>query len=65
MPNKHLIEKITLFKSKLNIELRKKLARNYVWSIIPCGSETWILRKSERKIFEELPNVVLEENEKD
>ena len=38
--------------SNLNIELRKKLVRYYVWSIATCGSETWTLRKLERKHLE-------------
>ena len=41
--------KITLLTGKLNIELRKKLVRCYVWNIALYGSETWILRKLERK----------------
>ena len=44
--------KISLFRSKLNIELRKKLARSYVWSIALYGSETWTLGKLERKYLE-------------
>ena len=32
--------KMSLLKSKLNIELRKKLVRYYVWSIAQYGSET-------------------------
>ena len=31
--------KISLLTSKLNIELRKKLVRSYVWSIASYGSE--------------------------
>ena len=42
---------------KLNIELRKKLVRCYVWSIAICGSETWTL-----EVFGELQNAMLEEN---
>ena len=44
--------KISLLTSKLNIELRKKLVRSYVWSIAVYGSETWTLRKLERKYLE-------------
>ena len=36
----------------MNIELRKKLVRCYVWSITPYGSETWALRELERKYLE-------------
>jgi hypothetical protein len=44
--------KISLFTNKLNIELKKKLVRCYVWSIDLFGSETWTLRKLERKYLE-------------
>jgi hypothetical protein len=37
--------KISLLTSKLNIELKKKLVRFYVWSIALFGSETWTLRR--------------------
>jgi hypothetical protein len=39
--------KISLLSSKLNIELRKKFVRCYVWSIALYGSETWTLSKLE------------------
>jgi hypothetical protein len=41
--------KVSLLRSKLNIELRKKLDRCYVWSIALYGLETGTLRKLERK----------------
>jgi hypothetical protein len=44
--------KISLFTSKLNIEIRKKLIRYYVWSIALYGSETWTLRNLKRKYLE-------------
>jgi hypothetical protein len=44
--------KMLLLTSNLNIELNKKLVRCYVWSIALYGSETWKLRKLERKYFE-------------
>jgi hypothetical protein len=46
---------IAIFKylqDKLSIELKKKLARYYVWSIALYGSETWTLRKLELKYLE-------------
>ena len=43
--------KMSLLKSKLNIELRKKLVRCYFWSIALYGSDNWI-RKLERKYLE-------------
>jgi hypothetical protein len=44
--------KVSLLTNKLNIELSKKLVRCYVWSIVLDASETWKLRKSERKYLE-------------
>ena len=44
--------KISLLTRKLNIELKKKLVRCYVLSIALCGSETWIVRKLERRYLE-------------
>ena len=41
--------KMSLLTSKLNIELKKKLVRCYVWSIALYGSETWTVRKLQRK----------------
>ena len=37
---------------RVNIELKKKLVRRSVWSIALYGSETWKLRKMERKYLE-------------
>ena len=44
--------KMSVLTSKLNIELKKKLVRCYVWSIALYGSETRTLRKLERKYFD-------------
>jgi hypothetical protein len=44
MPKKVFNRKISLLTSKLNIKLSC-----YVWSIALYGSETWALRKLERK----------------
>ena len=44
--------KMSLLTSKLNIELKKKLVMCCVWSIALYGSETWTLRKLERKYLE-------------
>ena len=41
-----------MFELFLNIELKKKLAGCYVWSIALYGSETWPLSKLERKYYE-------------
>jgi hypothetical protein len=39
----------TLFGSKLDFELRKKLVKFYIWSISLYGAETWTLRKLDQK----------------
>ena len=44
--------KMSLLTSKLNIELKKNLVTCYVWRIVLYGSETWALRKLERKYLE-------------
>ena len=45
-------KKNTLLTSKLSLELRKKLIMCYIWSIALYGSETWTLRKREKKYLE-------------
>jgi hypothetical protein len=42
----------TLFTSKLDLTLRKKLVICYIWSIALCGAETWTLRKVDRKYLQ-------------
>jgi len=37
-------KKKNLFTSKLDLSLRKRLVRCYVWSIALYGAETWTLR---------------------
>jgi hypothetical protein len=39
----------TLFTIKLDLNLRKKLVKCYIWSIALYGAETWILRKVHQK----------------
>ena len=46
--------KISHLTSKLNIDLKKKLVRCYVWSIALCGSETWTLKNIVVELFGEL-----------
>jgi hypothetical protein len=41
--------KKTLFTSKLDLNLRKKLVKFYIWSIVLYGAETWTLRKVDQK----------------
>ena len=38
-------EKITLFTRKLDLNLRKKLVKFYIWSIALYGAGNWTLRK--------------------
>jgi hypothetical protein len=42
----------TLFTSTLDLELRKKLVKCYIWSIGLYGAETWTLRAVDRKHLE-------------
>jgi hypothetical protein len=45
-------KKKKLFTSKLELNLRKKLVKCYIWSIALYGAETWILRKVDQKCLE-------------
>jgi hypothetical protein len=45
-------KKRTLFTSTLDLELRKKLVKCYVWNIALYGAETWTLRAVEQKHLE-------------
>jgi hypothetical protein len=44
--------KRTLFTSTLDLELRKKLVKCYVWNIALYGAETWTLRAVDQKYLE-------------
>jgi hypothetical protein len=39
----------TLFTSKLDLNLRKKLVKCYIWSMALYGAETWTLRAADQK----------------
>ncbi|PNF29424.1 hypothetical protein B7P43_G06842 [Cryptotermes secundus] len=41
-----------LFTSKLDLNLRKKLVKRYIWSIALYGAETWTLRAVDKKHLE-------------
>jgi hypothetical protein len=41
--------KMTLFKSKLDLNLRKKLVKRYICSIAFYVVETWTLRKTDHQ----------------
>jgi hypothetical protein len=45
-------KKKTLFTSKLDLNLRKKLVKCYIWSTALYGAETWTLRKVDQKYLE-------------
>jgi hypothetical protein len=45
-------KKKTLFTSKLDSNLRKKLAKRYIWSIALYGAEMWTLGKVDQKYLE-------------
>ena len=42
-------KKKTIFTSKLNLNLRKKLIKCYIWSMALYGAETWTLRAADQK----------------
>ena len=42
-------KKKNLFASTLDLELRKKLVKYYIWSIALYGAETWTLRPVDQK----------------
>ncbi|PNF17475.1 hypothetical protein B7P43_G18327 [Cryptotermes secundus] len=45
-------KKKNLFTSKLDLNLRKKLVKCYIWSIALYGAETWTLRAVDQKHLE-------------
>jgi len=45
-------KKRTLFTSTLDLELRKKLVKCYIWGIALYGAETWTLRAVDQKHLE-------------
>jgi hypothetical protein len=45
-------KKSALLTSKMDLELRKKLLKCYIWSIALCGAETWTLRAVDQKNLE-------------
>jgi hypothetical protein len=49
---KAAFNKNALFSSKLDLKLRKKLVKCYIWSIAFYGAETWTLRKVNQKYLE-------------
>jgi hypothetical protein len=45
-------KKRALFTSKMELELRKKLVKYYIWSIALYVAETWTLRAVDKKHLE-------------
>ena len=45
-------KKRALFTSTLDLELRKKLVKRYIWCIALYGAETWTLRAVDKKNLE-------------
>jgi hypothetical protein len=45
-------KKRAFFTSTLDLELRKKLVKCYIWSIALYGAETWTLRAGDEKYLE-------------
>ena len=45
-------KKKTLFTSTLDLNLRKKLVKCYIWSMALYGAETWMLRAADQKYLE-------------
>jgi hypothetical protein len=45
-------KKKAVFTSKLNLNLRKKLMKCYIWSMALYSAETWTFRKLDQKYLE-------------
>jgi len=45
-------KKETLFTNKLDLNLRKKLVKCYIWSMALYGAETWTLRAADQNYLE-------------
>ena len=45
-------KKKTFFTSKLDLNLRKKLVKSYIWRMAFYGAETWTLRAADQKYLE-------------
>jgi hypothetical protein len=52
-------KKKTLFTSKRDLNLRKKLVKCYIWSIALCGAEMWCWRRMEISWTDRVRNEVL------
>jgi hypothetical protein len=45
--------KKALFTSKLHLNLRKKIVKCYIWSIVLYAAETWTLQTIDQKFLED------------
>jgi hypothetical protein len=45
-------KKKALFTSKVELNLRQKLVKYYIWCIALCGAVTWTLQKVDQKYLE-------------
>ena len=45
-------KKKNLFTSKLDLNLRKKLVKCYIWSMALYGAENWTLQATDQKLLE-------------
>jgi len=52
-------KKTTLFTSKLDLNLRKKLIKCYIWSMALYGAETWTLRAADQKYLESYGHITI------
>jgi hypothetical protein len=43
---------MALFTSKLDLDLRKKLVKCYIWDVALCGAVTGTLQKGDQKYLE-------------
>jgi hypothetical protein len=56
-------KKRALFTSKMDLELRKKLGKYYIWSIALYGAETWTLWAVDQKHLESFEMWLVEDGE--
>jgi hypothetical protein len=64
MANATFNKKRALCASTLDVKLRKKLVKYYIWNIA-FGAENWTLRAVDQKHLESFANVVLEKDGED
>ena len=65
MGKKAFMDKRKLFSSSLNLDLRKRIIKCFVWTVALHAAETWTLTKADKKRLESLRSLDLEKNAKD